>query len=108
MAWRKKNGFGRGVLTPPAQRSERPMYAGPPGVRPDVPPASLQWRMTAARLFSPMYGGPLIRVVLYAVAGHNSLYSNCSGAASVYSAVASLSINFRSLDLIGIDLALVL
>ena len=34
-------GFGGGVLTPPAQRSERPMYAGPPGVRPDVPPASL-------------------------------------------------------------------
>ena len=37
----KKFGFGGGVLTPPAQRSERPMYAGPLGVRPDVPPASL-------------------------------------------------------------------
>ena len=38
---RKEFGFGGGVLTPPAQRSERPMYAGPLGVRPDVPPASL-------------------------------------------------------------------
>ena len=38
---KKKIGFGGGVLTPPAQRSERPMYAGPLGVRPDVPPASL-------------------------------------------------------------------
>ena len=49
----QKSGFEGGGLTPPAQRSDRPMYAGPPGVRPDVPPASLQWRATAARLFNP-------------------------------------------------------
>ena len=48
----------------------------------------------------PIQGGP--------VAGHNRLYSICSGAASVYSAVASLSISFLSLNLIGIDLALIL
>ena len=51
-------------------------------------------------LVAPFQGGP--------VAGHKRLYSICSGAASVYSAVASLSISFLSLNLIGIVLALIL
>ena len=40
--------------------------------------------------------------------GHSRLYSNCKGAASEYSAVASLVISLRSLNLIGIALALAL
>jgi hypothetical protein len=36
------------------------------------------------------------------------ILTSCSGAASEYSAVASLSISLRSLNLIGIDLALIL